>query len=281
MSSTHDGLRVGFLGAGRWSTLWADAVVASERFSLSGVVEPNVAVADAFRRRIGLPRVADVESLAIAGTNLWLVGTPTASHLRDAHAIAAATKGPVIIVVASPVALDPGQVSEMERLETGRVRIVPAHDLQYGAAAWLRGRIPKLGAIEAIEARYEMPANPGTVSLSAVEVGLSGGGVGMDLMPELLDLNPVPGRRTTAVGRGESPSAPDGRSPAPGGERAQRPLPLVFRQPDRPRERLRLGLLGCRGPARDRHPRDGRIRQAHGQAGGWPFRSARRRDRRL
>jgi predicted dehydrogenase len=76
----------------------------------------------------------------------------------------------------------------MERLEDARVRIVPAHELRYGAPAWLRGRMPRLGAIEAIEARYEMPAMPGTLPLSAVDVGLSGGGVGMELMPDLLDL---------------------------------------------------------------------------------------------
>jgi predicted dehydrogenase len=239
MSSTHDRLRAGFLGAGRWSTDWAGAVLPSGRFGPTGVVEPNAAMAETFGKRFGIPRVAGVEALAARGTNLWLVGTPTASHLRDVRATAAATTGPVIIVVASPVALDPGQVSEMERLEDGRVRIVLSAHYR-----WYFDNLTDPGTVSAAvywghEARLQIDVH-GTAG-SGTLTGEESGGVFV-VRPEVV------------IGAGDPEGAREPGTLTWPARSASRQL-LIRDAGDFLTERL------ARGPARNRLPTLGQARQ--------------------
>ncbi len=178
-------LRVGVVGAGFISSVYAKTFAAVPEGELVGVCSRTQTSAQRFADRFGLPHATDSLDALLPQVDVVCVNSPNALH--DEHAIAAARAGKHVIVEKPlAVSLEAGEAI-VHACEAAGVGLAYAEELPFVPLfARARARIARgeIGEPTLVRVRY---AHAGPHSPWFFSRDMAGGGVGMDMACHALE----------------------------------------------------------------------------------------------
>ncbi len=187
----HAPLRACIIGAGHQARYHAIALAETAGATLVACCDVDEVRARLFAAEhnvAGFTSVTDVHASEVI--DLWIIATPPSAHIANALDILAGPTAPAAILCEKPPTLTLEELDQMTAAAATRdVLLVFGMHLRYSAVRWLRLLVDEgfFGDIYRIHTewmrRNGIPARGVFTNREA-----SGGGVGMDLLPHLLDL---------------------------------------------------------------------------------------------